>query len=128
MKLNTQEKSLIPINENSIFYKIKKFFRKLFHKEELCDNSSTIEVNTSTEIDNKRNAFIKSIKNIEDKQTKLLKLQKQYHSGEIKEENLTKEQINALCDLYKIQNSVLKKSNELKKQKIAEYKKRKQIN
>jgi len=128
MKLNTKEKSLIPINENSIFYKIKKFFRKLFHREETLNSSSSIELNTFPQISNERNAFIKSIKNIEDKQTKLLKLQKQYHSGEIKEEDLTKEQINSLCNLYKRQNAILKKSNELKKQKIAEYKKRKQIN
>ncbi len=32
MKENTQEKSLVQVNENSIFYKIKSFFRNLFNK------------------------------------------------------------------------------------------------
>ena len=32
MKENTQEKSLVKVNENSIFYKIKSFFRNLDFK------------------------------------------------------------------------------------------------
>ena len=34
MKNNNNENSLIKVNENSIFYKIKKFFRNLFGKKE----------------------------------------------------------------------------------------------
>ena len=30
MEKNTQEKSLVQVNENSIFYKIKRFFKNLF--------------------------------------------------------------------------------------------------
>ena len=85
MKENTQEKFLIPINENSIFYKIKKFLRNLFHKEIPVENKAIIEeqINVSTSDDKKR-AFIESLKNIENEETKLLKLQNQYRSGEIK--------------------------------------------
>ena len=32
MKENTQDKSLVQVNENSIFYKIKQFFRSLFYR------------------------------------------------------------------------------------------------
>ena len=73
MKENTDEKSLVRINENSIFYKIKQ-----------------------------------------------LKLQKQYRSGQIKEE----EQVNSLCALYDKQIANLRKSNEIRKQKLLEYRRK----
>ena len=122
MKENTQEKSLIHINENNIFYKIKKFFRNLFHKEEIVVNTPPFE--KKVEVDNKKSAFIESIKIIEDEETKLLKLQKQYRNGEIKEEDLTQEQVNSLCALYDKQIEKLKKSNEIRKQKLAEYRRK----
>lgn len=122
MKENTQEKSLIQVNENSIFYKIKRFFRNLFHKEEILVNTPPIE--EKFEVDNKKSDFIESIKNIEDEEIKLLKLQKQYRSREIKEEDLTKEQVTSLCDLYDKQIEKLKKSNEIRRQRLAEYRKK----
>lgn len=126
MKENTQEKSLIQVNENSIFYKIKRFFRNLFHKEEIIINTPPVE--EKVEVDNKKSAFIESIKNIEDEETELLKLQKQYRSGEIKEEDLTKEQVNSLCELYDKQIEKLRKSNEIRKQRLAEYRRKLQTN
>ena len=42
MKENTQEKSLVQVNENSIFYKIKKFFKNLFNKNSEITNNSYI--------------------------------------------------------------------------------------
>ena len=128
MKENTKEKSLIQVNENSIFYKIKRFFLNLFHKETIVDNPSTITENLTIVSDNKRNAFIESLKNIEDEETKLLKLQKQYRSGEIKEEDLTEEQIHSLSALYDKQIEKLKKSNELRRKKLVEYKRKLQTN
>ena len=67
---------------------------------------------------------MESIRNIEDEETKLLKLQKQYDNGEIKEEDLTQEQYSSLCDLYDKQIAELKKSNEIRKQKLLEYRKK----
>lgn len=126
MKENTQEKSLVQVNENSIFYKIKKFFRNLFHKNTEFESNVIVEENISNNIENetKKSSFIESIKNIEDEETKLLKLQKQYRSGEIKEEELTQEQVNSLCALYDKQIANLKKSNEIRKQKLLEYRKK----
>ena len=66
---------------------------------------------------------MKSIRNIEDEETKLLKLQKQYRSGKIKGEELTEEQINALSELYDKQIAKLKETNSIMKQKILEYRK-----
>jgi len=122
MKENTKEKSLIQVNENSMFYKIKRFFLNLFHKETIVDNSSAIPEKTAIPLDTKRNTFIESLKNIEDEETKLLKLQEQYNSGEIKEEDLTEEQIHSLSALYDKQIERLRNSNQLRRKKLIEYK------
>lgn len=127
MKENTQEKSLKQVNENSIFYKIKRFFINIFHKETII-NDTTLIVENEVKVDNSKSAFVESLKNIEDEETKLLKLQKQYDSGEIKEEDLTKEQVKSLCDLYKKQIEKLEKSNEIRKQRLAEYRRKLQTN
>ena len=125
MKQNTQEKSLIAINENSIFYKIKKFFKNLFSKnKDVNIDYSSVKVPTMINDENKKKSFVEEIKNIETEETKLLKLQKQYRNGEIKEEDLTEEQVSSLCKLYDTQIANLKKSNEIRKQKLAEYRRR----
>lgn len=126
MRDNTQEKSLIAVNENSIFYKIKNFFRNLFHRNKPAENSTIIEngINDSIDKENNQTSFMESIKNIENEETKLLKLQKQYRNGEIKEEELTEEQINFLSALYDKQIANLRKSNQIRKQKLLEYRKR----
>ena len=126
MKENTQEKSLVQVNENSIFYKIKVFFRNLFHRKQVVNEVNIIENNIEepTEKENAKNSFMEAIRNIEDEETKLLKLQKQYRNGEIKEQDLTEEQFNSLCALYDKQIANLKKSNEMRKQKLLEYRRK----
>ena len=102
MKENTDEKSLVKINENSIFYKIKQFFKKLFYKKETINNI-TVETNkVILQNDNKKNKFMEEIKNIE----------------------LTEEQVKSLCELYDKQIANLRKSNEIRKQKLLEYRKK----
>ena len=88
MKINTQDKALIQINENSVFYKIRRFFITLFNKREQKNGISKEAEHLSSEINNQKNAFIESIKNIETEETKLIKLQKQYNSGELDEKGL----------------------------------------
>ena len=123
MKENTQEKSLVQVNRNGIFNKIKMFFKNLFSKNNVIDNNCyTIEDEKNNE--NIKNSFMESIRNIEDEETKLLKLQKQYRSGEIKEEELTEEQVNSLCALYDKQIANLRKSNQIRKQKLLEYRRK----
>lgn len=127
MKENTQEKSLVQVNENSIFYKIKSFFRNLFRRNKFVSEVNAIENNTeniATERENTKNSFMEAIRNIEDEETKLLKLQKQYDNGEIKEEDLTQEQYISLCNLYDKQIVDLRKSNEIRKQKLLEYRRK----
>ena len=126
MKKNSQEKRLITVNENSIFYKIKTFFKNLFNQRKKVENVLRVEeaVNIKSENQNNIDSFIESIRNIENEETKLLKLQQQYRRGEIKEETLTKEQVNALCSLYDKQIANLRKSNEIRKKNLLEYKKK----
>jgi len=124
--IDNKQKSLIKVNENSIFYKIKQFLMNLFNKNtNIYNNSISIKKNESfIEDENKKRYFVESIKHIENEETKLLKLQKQYRSGEIKEEELTEEQVKSLCDLYDKQIENLRKSNEIRKQKLLEYRRK----
>lgn len=119
---NKQKKSLIKVNENRIFYKIKKFFRNLFKKQEI--KNTTSETFNKTENDTQRQKFLENIRNIENEEIKLLKLQRQYRNGEIKESDLTEVQYKSLCDLYDKQILNLRKSNEFRKQKILQYRKK----
>ena len=126
MKENTQEKSLVQINKNNIFYKIKNFFKNLFHKDIAIDNAVIMEDNNEVSIqkNNIKDSFMEAIRNIENEETKLLKLQKQYDNGEIKGEELSEEQVSALCTLYDKQITNLKKSNENRKKRLLEYRRK----
>lgn len=122
---NRNEKSLIKVNDNSIFYRIRKFLKNFFSKEKsiiIETNNDTIKTN-----ENKRSDFIEDIRKIENQETATLDLQRKYRNKEIKEEDLTEEQITSLCELYDKQISDLKKSNERKKQELLKYKKVKSI-
>lgn len=117
---NNKKESLINISEGSIFYKIKNFFWNLFNKKIETSNEEDI----IKENEERKNFFIESIKSIETEETKIQKLQQQYRSGAIKEEDMTEQQISDLCKLYDKQIESLKKSNEEKKNRILEYKKK----
>ena len=67
---------------------------------------------------------MEEIRNVENEETKLLKLQKQYRSGEIKEEELTEEQVNSLCALYDKQIEKLRESNAIRKRKLLDRRKK----
>ena len=71
-----------------------------------------------------KNDFLRSLKDIENEENEILNLQKQYRSGKIKEKEMTKDQIKRLCILYDKQILELKKSNDTRKQKLLEYRKK----
>lgn len=118
---STQEKNLIQKEEKGIFNKIKKFFKNLFDRNKNADN--TVKENNIEKEEHSN--FKEYIKMTEDEETQLLELQRKYRAGEIAENDLTDEQIDALSKLYDKQIEDLKKSIALKEQKIAEYKKKK---
>lgn len=118
MKKNDKEKSLV--KKNNIWNKIRNFFRR----EQRENNSINIETNNKTKNDIQKEKFIEYVKNIENEETKLIKLQKRYRNGEIKEEDLTEEQVKKLCDLYDKQIKNLQKSNSIRKEKILKFRKK----
>ena len=122
MNENTQENSLVKANKKSIFYKIKSFFQNIFSKNDNMQSQVMDKVN------NLKDEFLYNIKNTENDEVLLLKLQKRYRLGEVKEADLTKEQVDSLCNLYDNQIASLKKSNQIRKQKLEEYRKKVQIN
>ncbi len=112
-----EEKHLINVNKKGIFNKIKIFLMKLFRKskKDLKEDLSKIDKNT------KKESFVNSIKIEESEEKELLRLQEQYRKGKIKEEDLSKEQIDKLCDLYDRQIENLQKEINIRKQEILEY-------
>lgn len=120
MKNSVEEKSLVTVNEQNIFSKIKKFFAGLFGKrEKLNENPTSMEEKTE---ETDREIFVQSIRNIGKEEMELLELQKKYTSGKIKINDLTKEQIDSLSSLYIKQTEELKKSNERRRKRIEDYK------
>ena len=121
--MNTEEKSLVKVNEDSLLSRIKGFFKRLFRRNKITENIEEINSVNNAEEDRKE-AFMNYIRNIEDDETKLNNLQKQYRNGEIKEEDLSAEQVNELCALYDRQISNLRKANEMKMQKLLAYRRK----
>lgn len=124
MRKKFNKKSLIAINEESLLYKIKTFFLRLFRRKETIETKPQITNIDNNEIksNNQRNAFMESISNIENEETRLLKLQRQFDNREIDKSQLSKEQVIDLTALYKKQISELKQSNEKRINKIRQHK------
>lgn len=115
MNNDVEKKSLLEPEKQNLFHKIKMFFTNLFKGKRNAkgnsDNDNLIQ----------DNSFWDSVNNVTDEETELLKLQIKYRDGEVKEEDLTEEQVTALCDLYDKQIAQLKQSIEYRTQKILEY-------
>ena len=121
MKNNTQEKNLIERNEENIFAKIKNFFKGLFGKKvEEVNNVVNEDIEMEME---KSEAFRSDIRNIEVEEKNIFELQRRYRKGEIADNDLTQEQINALCQLYDSQIADLKRNISAKERQLAKYKK-----
>jgi len=117
------KKDLIEIKRKNIFDKVKVFFYKIFskNKKEQINDTRLLKEDAS---ENAINLDIKEEKTIDFCQgidRDMLNLQNKFHSGEIKSEDLSPEQIRELINLYNKQNKQLEISNELKKQKLLKY-------
>lgn len=122
--MNKEKKSLTKVNEESILSRIKAFIKILFGRKKMTVNNIEEVNRVNKSMEDRKEAFMDYIKNIEDDETKLNNLQKQYRDGKIKEENLSIEQINQLCALYDRQIDNLRKANEMKMQKLLAYRKK----
>lgn len=119
--MNKSKENLVVVNENSIFYKIKTFFRKLFFNnknDEIEQKNQVAEIDMSNNT-NVRSPFLQDIKIQENKELKeLLHLQKLFKMGRIKEKDLSKKERIELEKLYKHQIYELNKSINGYKNKI----------
>ena len=114
--------SLIPVNE-SIFSKIKSFFKKIFGQQTIKDYKID---NTDNMIENQeeiRNLnFTENIKIEETEEQKLMRLQKLVREKRISENDLSEEEIEKLRKLYNSQIENLRKSILQKRNKIVKIK------
>ena len=103
------------IYKKSIFRKISDFFKKIFSKKEVLQNEDIIVNNE------KNDSFIQNIKIKENKEElRLLQLRKQYENGEIDEEDMSNEDIDKLCKMYKKETDELNADTERRKKHIAQ--------
>lgn len=117
--MNKSKEGLLAVNENSIFYEIKNFFKRLFFKSESLVKEEKIEEIKIQNENTKTSSFLEDIKIKENKEFKeLLYLQKLFKMGRIKEKDLSKEERIGLEKLYKQQIYDLKKSINGYKNKI----------
>lgn len=120
--------SLIPIKE-SIFSKIKNFFKNLFGQETIenyeLENTENI-IEDKQEI--KNSIFAENIKVEETEEQKLLKLQRLIREKRISENDLSAEEKAKLRKLYnsqieELRNSILQKRNKIMKIKYEQKRK-----
>lgn len=100
----------------------KNFLKNNFGKNE-ANRKEQSEEEKGDSFNSSKTAFMRTIRNIENEETRLLELQRKYESKEIDEKNLSIEQIMKLLDLYHKQIAELEKSNRIKREKILKYKK-----
>lgn len=102
MKENTKEKSLLPINENSVFFKIKNFFRKLFYKERYEEEQIKKDtINIPSRVKSRREVFVEEIE--EKPQIDVFQLKQMLRSGFIQVKDLSKEEQIKLILFYEFE-------------------------
>ena len=102
------------VYKKNIFRKISEFFKKIFSKKEVLSKEVIIT-------NEKNNNFLENIKIKEDKEElRLLQLKQQYENGEIDEEEISDEDVNKLCELYKKETDKLNADTERRKNHIAQ--------
>ncbi len=113
-------KSLI-VYEKGFFYKIKMFFKNIFNKEKLQESNDYKYTNKQE----KKPSFSDEIKIKRDfEKEKLLKMQKDYENGLIKEEDMTQEQVKGIENLYIEQITKLRETYTEYKYKYKSWQKR----
>lgn len=109
--------SLTPVNE-SIFTKIKNFFKNLFGQQTIENTDNTVE--NQEEI--KNSIFTENIRIEETEEQKLVRLQKLVREKRISEKDLSVEERENLRKLYNSQIEDLRKSILQKRNKIMKIK------
>lgn len=102
------------VYKKSIFRKISEFFKKIFSKKEVLPKEVIIT-------NEKNNNFLENIQIKEDKEKiRLIQLKQQYENGEIDEEEISDEDVDKICELYKKETDELNADTERRKNHIAQ--------
>ena len=99
------------VYKKNIFRKISEFFKKIFSKKEVLSKEVIIT-------NEKNNNFLENIQIKEDKEE--LRLLQQYENGEIDEEEISDEDVDKLCELYKKETDKLNADTERRKNHIVQ--------
>ncbi len=119
---NPYEKSLANV-DNSIFGRIKCFFRNLFNKNKLEENISTENAREEKNIQDDKGNFIDNIKiPVKKPNLRLQKMSKDLESGKIIEEDLCEQELQELREFYLDQIQEKKQSIENYKNRIMKIK------
>lgn len=111
------ENKLVKVDKNNFISKIKQFFLKCFYKK-----PSNIIKYDEKSVENTVNCeFVKSSRNIESDET--IKLQQAYRNNKLNVQELSSEQVLAMCKVYDKQIIELKRQNKAKAKKIVKYRK-----
>lgn len=100
--------------KKSFIIKVREFFKKLFSKKESIHEVEKEMLNNINQNNFKENLQVKP----DEEELKILKLQKEYKAGKIKEEDMTDEEHKKLIDLYEMQNKKLVEEIKLRKVRI----------
>lgn len=120
MRENLDNKSLVKVN-NNIFLKIRNWFVNLFRfKTNMIENNtdvpnSNIEVSES----NTKDAFLNSLKTLENDDTNIFNLQRKYENGELKVSDMSENEYSKIEDLYNRQIENLANQIKIKKAKLS---------
>lgn len=109
-------KGLIEYKEN-FFTKIRNFFFKLFKKNKAIQKQPQIQINTNLQ-DNKSNFIENIIVKKDEKEEKLIQLQRDYKDGNILEDDIPHNEKEKLVELYKKQNLEIRNKIEQEQKEI----------
>lgn len=117
------EGKYLKVREEGFFQKIKTFFKNLFGKNKAIEEPVAEQI-VEKKTENKK-SFAEEIKIPQDNEKlAVLKLQKDYEAGLIKEEDMTPEQVSKVESLYEEQITKLRNDYNGYKQKIINVRKK----
>lgn len=117
------EGKYLKVREESFFQKIKSFFMNLFGKNKEIKEPVAEQI-VENKVESKK-SFAEEIKIPQDtEKLSVIKLQKDYEAGLIKEEDMTPEQVSKVESLYEEQISKLRNDYNGYKQKIINVRKK----
>ncbi len=109
------KKDKLIIYKKNIFTKIYDFFVSFFQRKKVLP-TEVVDTNK-----NKRESFIQNIQIKENEElVRLHQLKQQYNRGEIDEEDLSKEDIDKLCEMYQKETDELNADTAKRKKHIAQ--------